>query len=121
VTPLQHQLPLPPPEPVVEIDVYSDSEYSVPLSEIVWGVIEAGEQTNVNIYVKNNGDTGVTLSLSTENWSPEESADYMSLSWDYDNGIIEPDQGLGIVLTLETSTDCPAYDDFGFDIVFTGS
>jgi hypothetical protein len=111
----------PPPEPVIEIDVYGDSEYTVPLSEILWGTIEAGEQVNKTLYVKNNGDAGVTLSLSTENWSPADSPDYMSLTWDYDGGVIEPDEGLGLVLILDTSVDCPAYEDFSFDVVFMGS
>ena len=111
----------PPPEPVVEIDVYSDSGYTTLLSEIVWGTIEAGQQADHPVYVKNNGDTGVTLSLSTENWSPSDAPDYMALTWNYDGSVIEPGQGLEIILSLETSADCPSYDNFGFDIVFIGS
>lgn len=110
-----------PPEPNVNIDVYYDSSCNAILSEVVWGTIIAGGQSNAQMYVKNNGDVGVILSLSSGNWSPVSASNYMSLSWDYDGQTLQPGEGVDITLSLYTSTSCPAYSNFGFDIVVIGS
>lgn len=111
----------PPPEPTVEIDVYADSGCTTALSSVVWGEITAGSSVHRTIYVKNNGDSGVVLSLQTENWSPASADDYMSLSWSYDGSTLQSGQVLEIILTLSVSADCPEMSSFSFDIVIVGS
>jgi len=111
----------PPPEPTVEIDVYSDSGCTVALSSVVWGEITSGESVHSSIYVKNNGDAGVVLSLQTESWSPASANDYMSLAWSYNGVTLQSGQFLEIVLTLSVSAECPEMSSFGFDIVIIGS
>ena len=113
--------PPPPPEPTVEIDVYSNSGCTVVLSSVVWGEITAGESVHRSIYVKNNGDAGVVLSLQTESWSPASASDYMSLTWGYDGDTLQPGQSLEVVLTLSVSAECPEMSGFSFDIVIVGS
>jgi hypothetical protein len=110
-----------PPEPNVNIDVYQDSGCNTILSEVVWGTIIAGGRSNAQMYVKNNGDVEVILSLASDNWSPVSASDYMSLSWDYDGQTLQPGEVVGITLSLDTSASCPEYSNFGFDIVVIGS
>ena len=111
----------PPPEPEVKIDVYQDQECTSVLSSIEWGEIEAGASKNVQIFLKNNGDTNVLLGLSSQNWTPEDSPNYMTLSWDYDGVELTPEEVRRIVMTLDVDSDSPAMNSFGFDIVLIGS
>lgn len=111
----------PPPEPTVEIDIYSDQACTQPLTNVIWGEIEAGDSSSETIYVKNNGETGVVLSLETENWSPSDSQDHMTLEWDYDGVSISPGQVVAIVLNLSVDGSAPPMSSFSFDIVIIGS
>ena len=113
--------PSPPPEPSIEIDVYSDSACTQVISNVVWGDIEVGNSVSQTIYVKNTGDDGVTLSMSTENWSPVGGTSYLQLSWDYDGSTISSGEVRGIVLTLSVASSVSGVDTFSFDIVITGS
>jgi hypothetical protein len=111
----------PPPEPTIEIDVYSDPECTTIVSDVPWGEIESGESSDTQIFVKNNGDTSVVLSLSTENWSSSTAQNNMVLSWDYDGSLIQPYEVKAVTLTLNVDPDCPELSSFGFDIVIIGS
>lgn len=119
-TPAPTQQP-PPPEPTIEIDVYSNSACTSRLTSVVWGEIVAGGSATKTIYIKNNGDAGVVLSLETENWTPSNAANYMSLTWNYDGNTIDTGQVKRVTLTLSVDGDCPALSGFGFDIVIVGS
>ena len=111
----------PPPEPTIEIDVYSDPECTIAMSNVVWGEIEAGGGSDVQIYVKNNGDTSVILSLSTENWSSNTAYNNLNLSWNYNGVSLQSGEVRAITLTLSVHPDCPELNSFGFDIVIIGS
>ena len=113
--------PSPPPEPSIEIDIFGDSACTQPLSSVTWGVIEAGSSKTRDIYVKNNGDDGVSLSLLTENWNPSGASNYLQLSWDYDGGTIAPGEVRQITLVLSVSSSASGIDGFSFDIVIIGS
>ena len=111
----------PPPEPVVEIDVYSDSACTQKVTEVPWGEIETGKSKSNTIYIKNQGDIGVVLSLSTENWTPDNAANYMELSWDYNGVSISPREVRSIVLTLLVDSNCQDISSFSFNIIIVGS
>lgn len=111
----------PPPEPEIEIDVYSDFECTSVITNVEWGEITAGESSNSNIFVKNNGDTSVSLGLSTDNWSSSTAQDNMILSWDFDGDQIQPEEVVEITLSLSVDSDCPEINNFGFDIIIIGS
>jgi hypothetical protein len=113
--------PPPPPEPTIEIDIYSDAACTQLINSINWGEIEVGGSVDKDIYVKNNGDQRVYLSLLTQNWTPSEAADDMQLLWDYDDSRINPDEEIKITLTLAVSSNIQGIDTFTFDIVLVGS
>lgn len=113
--------PSPPPEPSIEIDVYSDSGATQVISNVVWGSIEVGHSVSQTIYVENSGDDGVTLILSTENWSPVGVTSVLQFSWDYDGSTIAAGEVRAIVLTLSVAPSVSGVDTFSFDIVITGS
>ena len=111
----------PPPEPIIEIEIYSDAACTQSINSITWGEIEAGRSVDKEIYVKNNGDQGVYLSLLTQNWTPSAAADDMQLSWDYDDSTINPDEQMKIILTLVVSSNIQGIDTFAFNIVLVGT
>lgn len=113
--------PPPPSEPTIDIDVYNDRACTQLKSSVVWGEIEAGGSVSEVIFIKNEGDGGVVLVLTTENWDPVEAADDMQLSWDYDDSTIEPGAVLEITLTLAVNSSISGIDVFSFDIVIFGS
>ena len=111
----------PPPEPEIEIDVYSDGACTNVLSNVEWGEIEAGGESNVDVYVKNNGDTSVIISLVTENWSDSMAAANLEVSWDYNGGLIQSGEVRRVTFTLSVDPDCPELSSFGFDLIVIGS
>ncbi|MFC1803136.1 hypothetical protein ACFL0D_04115 [Thermoproteota archaeon] len=111
----------PPPEPSIEIDIYKDLECTELMSTVDWGEIEAGGTSYLQLYVKNNGDANVIISLQTENWDSQIAENNMELSWDYNGAAIQPEQILPVTLTLSVDEDCPELTNFGFDIVIVGS
>jgi hypothetical protein len=116
-----YSLSPPPPEPNVEIDIYSDPECQFLMSNVEWGEIEAGDNSHIQIYIKNNGETSVIISLESENWSSETAQENMDLSWDYNGSPISTGDVLPVTLTLNVNDDCPEFDSFGFDIIIIGS
>jgi hypothetical protein len=91
------------------------------ISAVEWGDIEAGATSNVQIYVKNIGDTSVVINLMTENWSSPIASDNMNLYWDHDGSPIQSGEARGVLLSLSVDPDCPELTSFGFDVVITGS
>ena len=111
----------PPPEPAIEIDVYTDAGCTDIMTIVDWGEITAGGSSQVEVFVKNNGQTDVVVSLLTENWSSQTAYNYMSVSWDYGGSVIEPGEVINVNLVLSVDEYCPALTGFGFDIVIIGS
>jgi len=104
----------------VSVSIYSDRSCKNPLTSIDWGFLNPGSTKNINIYVKNTGNTVVTLSLSTENWNPEYASKYFSLTWNYKGQKLLPGKVLGLTLTLSISPNISEVSRFNFDIIIAG-
>ena len=111
----------PPPEPDIEIDVYSDSDCTKSVSNVDWGEIAAGSTINRIVYVENNGDYEVTLGLSTENWNPFEAMVDITLDWNYDGTYLEVGEVRQVIFSLSVASGIGSISSFSFDIVVTGS
>jgi len=105
----------------VGVSVYWDSGCSQAVSSIDWGLADPGSVKNVTVYVKNEGNAPITLSLQTSNWNPAEAADYISLSWDYGGQAIGVNQVVAVTLSLSISSNIQGITTFSFDIVVVGS
>ena len=106
------------------ISVYSDSGCTSPLTSLTWGTLQPGGSQDVICYIKNEGDTALTLSLQTSNWqptSPVAAQDYLSLGWNYDNQPLSPDQVVPITLTLSVASNIHDITTFGFDVTIVSS
>jgi hypothetical protein len=105
----------------IGIGAYWDETLTDKVKWIDWGKIEPGAQNNVVIYFHNEGNSAVTLSQSTSNWSPSVASNYLTLSWDYNGQPIEEDEKLQVTLTLSVSANIAGVTSFDFDIIVVGT
>jgi len=103
----------------IGIGVYRDRSCSSKVSSIDWGTAEVGSVKTVTVYIRNEGNAAITLSINTTNWSPSTASKYISLSWNYDGQPIDPNQVIQVTLTLSVSSSITGISSFSFDIMIT--
>jgi len=103
----------------VGVGVYWDESCSKPVTSIDWGMVEPGSQKNQSVYIRNEGNADITLSLNTENWNPASASNYITLTWDYDNRTLAPNQVIAVTLTLSVLSNITEVESFTFTIVIT--
>jgi hypothetical protein len=91
------------------------------MSNVNWGEIEPGVSVKRKIYVKNVGEQAVTLSLTTEDWTPKSAKDHMKLAWDYNSKPIKVGEVKEITLTLSVDSSIKDINNFSFEIVIISS
>lgn len=105
----------------IGVGVYWDSNCSSGVSSIDWGNIEPGTLKNTTVYIRNEGNAAMTLSLNTTNWNPSNASSYIGLSWNFNGQAIAPGDVIQVTLTLSVSSSITGISSFSFDIVITGS
>lgn len=105
----------------VGVGVYSDVSCTDEVSSIDWGDLQPGESKDATIYVKNEGSVTVTLSMTTENWTPAVASTYMTLSWNRESYVLSSGSVVQAVLTLSVSSSVSGITDFSFNIIITGT
>ena len=105
----------------VGIGVYMDPDCTVPVTEIDWGMVEPGEEKNVSVYIKNESNVSVKLTMHTEDWSPANASSFIHFSWDYDGAEILLDSAKPVVFVLTVDLDISGVESFAFTIVIIGS
>ena len=86
-----------------------------------WGTIQAGSNSTLTVYVKNEGNSPASLSLGASKWSPSASSGYMSLNWNYSGQILSVGQVMPMKLVLTVSSTISGITDFSFNIIITAS
>jgi len=105
----------------IGVVAYKDSSCITPISGVDWGIIMPGGAITNTLYVRNEGNSDLTLSLDTTNWNPTNARDYMTLSWNYMGQTIGPNQVVQITLTLAVSQNINGIESFNFDIIILGT
>ena len=72
-------------------------------------------------YLRNEGNSDLTLSLDATNWIPSNAQNYLTLSWNYGGQVIRPNQVLQVTLTLSVSPNITGIENFNFDIEIVGT
>jgi len=103
------------------VGVYKDVNFTVPVSEIDWGILELGEQKNFSAYVKNESNVPITLTMHTEDWIPLNASSFISFSWDYNGSEILVDGYIPVTFVLNVDPATASIDSFSFTIVIIGS
>jgi len=101
--------------------IYWDASLTDRVSSIDWSALEPGSTKNTVIYIRNEGNSPMNLSMSTLNWNPSTASRYITLTWDYLNQIINVSQAVQVTLTLRVDSKITGITNFSFDIVIMGS
>lgn len=101
--------------------IYWDQQCTAATSSLDWGLLEPGSSTDFTLYLRNEGNSALTLSMASENWSPANATDYLTLTWNREGQQVNPDEVLKFVITLTVSADIQNIDSFSFDITISGT
>lgn len=103
------------------INVYWDIACTNKTEEVDWGELVPGQTKSITIYVVNNKNSSMTLTLGTEKWSPSQAEGYIHLTWDYIGTTILPYEVQQTQLILTVNNDIHQdVTDFNFHILITG-
>jgi uncharacterized repeat protein (TIGR01451 family) len=105
----------------IGIKVYRNQELTHAMTNIDWSILEPGEITTYTIYVRNEGNSPLTLSMSLSNWYPSSASNYLTLTWDYDGQTIGVGKAVKVTLTLAVSPSITGIGNFHFDLTLVGS
>jgi hypothetical protein len=105
----------------IGVGVYWNSGCTSAVSSIDWGVLEPGVTKNFTIYVRNEGNVQLKLSMTTSNWNPASASSYITLSWNRENYVLPAGSVVSAVLTLSVSSSISGVTSFSFDIIITGT
>lgn len=105
----------------IGVSTYSDANCVTRITNVNWGTLNPGGAVAKNIFIKNEGNTYMTLSLDTSSWYPTTAQNYMSLSWDYSGQALEPHQIIQVTLILSVSQQVSGIQSFSFEIIITGT
>lgn len=106
----------------VGIKIYDSAQCVNVVSEIDWGTIDVGGSSQVTLWVKNSGNSNVTLTLSSENYSPAAVQQFLTLSWNHTaTKWLLPGEVEAIVFKLQVSPTVSGITDFYFDIIVTAT
>jgi hypothetical protein len=104
----------------VGIGVYSDAACSTQVSQINWGVLEPGSNKTVTVYIRNESNVPVALTLATADWNPVNATEFISLSWDQQNVQVDPPSVTLAILTLHVAAETTGLSTFTFTIIIAG-
>jgi hypothetical protein len=102
---------------VLGVGVFWDVNCHNPVYSLDWGIVEPGSLKNITIYIRNEGNEPATLFLNTTNWNPSNASDSITLTWDYNEYIISPDQTTKVTLMLSIAPTTEGIKNFYFDII----
>lgn len=105
----------------LNVGVFLDQECTQNLTSISWGGIYVGESETKKIYVKNTGNAILELSMSITEWEPEFSNGPISMSWNKENYLLEPEEIIEATLTLTILENTEGISDFGYKMLITGT
>jgi hypothetical protein len=103
----------------IGVGIYWDNGCTSKVTSIDWGLAEPGTIQNKTVYIKNEGNANVTLTLQTSNWNPTSATTYISLGWTYNNQTILVNQVMQVILRLTIASNVTGITTFSFDIIVT--
>jgi hypothetical protein len=105
----------------VDIGVYWDASFTNRTTAINWGTSDPGTAKSFSMYIRNEGTSALTLSISTSNWSPSTASNYITLNWNYNGQTVNPNEYVSVTFTLTVSNSIAGVSSFSFDISLVGS
>ncbi|UCE95858.1 MAG: hypothetical protein JSV51_09195, partial [Candidatus Bathyarchaeota archaeon] len=104
-----------------EIGVYWNLECTNATSSINFGALEPGSSKSFTLYLRNEGNSALVLSMSPENWNPTNATDYMTLAWNREGTQINPDEITDFTIVLSIYENITGINSFSLNIVISGT
>jgi uncharacterized membrane protein len=104
-----------------DIGVYWDARFTNRTTAIDWGTLNSDTAKSFSIYIRNEGNAALTLSMSASSWSPSTASNYMTLNWNYNGQAVNPNEYIRVTFTLTVSDSIAGVSAFNFDITIMGS
>lgn len=105
----------------VGVDVYWDAACTQNVTLIDWGEMSPAQTKNVTIYIKNTSTEDADLTLTTENWNPNATSTFLTLTWDYDGTLLHQSEARKTLLLLAVSGATVGITNFSLDIIITAT
>ncbi len=109
------------PVPTPNIGVYNDQALTQSALSIDWGTLTPGTSVTRSLYIKNLGNTLVTLSLATANWTPTTANGPLTLTWNLEGASLAPSGVAMATLTLSVSPIVNGITTFSMDVIISGT
>ena len=104
----------------ININVYQDSQCTLPLTVINWGTVEPSETTNATAYLRNEGNSPILAFISTNNYDPLNASLFLQVYWNYDGSSIASFQVFQAEIFLHVASNVTGIDAFTFSIIIEG-
>ena len=105
----------------VGLGVYWDLECTNTTSSLDFGQLEPESSKNFTLFLRNEGNSALTLNMTMENWNPSNAANYLTLTWNREGQQVNPDEVIGFVIALSVSEDITGISTFSLDIIISGT
>ncbi|MGD6807272.1 MAG: hypothetical protein ACQCN4_09985 [Candidatus Bathyarchaeia archaeon] len=106
----------------INVSVYKDNACTQTVTAIDWGTLTPGTSATYILYIKNSGSASETLSISTSDWSPSAAAQYITITWNRENTVLNANQVVQATVTLTVSAGIPSsITSFSNHITITGT
>jgi hypothetical protein len=105
----------------VNVGAYQDSGCTQVLSTIDWGNVVPGSSSSRTIYVKNTGNTQISLNMTLNTWNPSNAASYINLTWNQENTVLNVGNNVAALLVLSVSASVTGITSFSFNATITGT
>jgi hypothetical protein len=103
------------------VAVFTDNSFATELTSLNWGTMDPGSQKTLTVYIRNEGNSPITLTQMTSNWSPSTVSSYLSLSWSYSGQKVNAGAYVQVSLTLTVSSNVAKINSFSFDLTIIGT
>jgi len=108
----------------VDLTCYADSTTTIELINLQWGTILPTQTKTKDIWVENNANIPLEISLVAQDWLPVGIETYLTFSYSsggvwLDYPILQPHERAPIIVSIVAGSDAPS-GDFSFTIVVHG-
>ena len=103
----------------IGVGIYWDKDCTNTTRSLNFRIIDANSNNDLTMYVRNEGNSAVSLMLGASNWTPPNASSYMSLSWNYSGQILKTNEVIPIKITLTVSSTICDITDFSLQTIIT--
>ena len=102
------------------LNVYWDINYTTEVTNFDWGFIDSGESYNFTVYVRNEGNQPLNLSLTTYGWNSVEAETYINQTWNREGYILNKEETIDILVVLTIDVNIENVTSFSFTTLVGG-